>query len=205
MAFLDADDFWFPQKLERQVTLMQANPRAGMIYGDTLYWYSWTGLAEDAARDYLPPLGVEPDTLIEPPHLLVAVHSERRLYPVSVQRHGAKRGAEPGGRFRGGILSGHAWHVRGSGVLRQGLPAVAGVCVARMLGQVSAARRFCLCPGEEDGRICRLATDILELVRNLPRPPRGCATGRSGTLCKVSCSRIAARFDFAFGKRPAAR
>ncbi len=70
MAFLDADDFWFPQKLERQVTLMQANPRAGMIYGDTLYWYSWTGLVEDAGRDYLPPLGVEPDTLIEPPYLL---------------------------------------------------------------------------------------------------------------------------------------
>jgi len=71
LAFLDADDVWLPQKLERQVSLMRANPRAGMIYGDSLYWYGWTGHPEDAARDYLPPLRVEPDTLVEAPQLLV--------------------------------------------------------------------------------------------------------------------------------------
>ena len=71
LAFLDADDVWLPQKLERQVSLMRANPRAGMIYGDSLYWYGWTGRAEDAARDYLPPLRVEPDTLAEAPQLLI--------------------------------------------------------------------------------------------------------------------------------------
>ena len=71
LAFLDADDVWLPQKLERQVSPMRANPRAGMIYGDSLYWYGWTGRAEDAARDYLPPLRVEPDTLAEAPQLLI--------------------------------------------------------------------------------------------------------------------------------------
>src|SRR5678816_2796983 len=33
IAFLDADDVFLPQKLERQVALLKANPDAGMVYG----------------------------------------------------------------------------------------------------------------------------------------------------------------------------
>jgi GT2 family glycosyltransferase len=61
---------WLPEKLERQVAIMHAQPRAAMIYGPSQYWYSWTSDAADFLRDHTPPLGVEPEQLIPPPTLL---------------------------------------------------------------------------------------------------------------------------------------
>ena len=71
IAFLDADDVWLPGKLERQLSLLERQTRAMMLYGQTQYWYSWTGNAEDATRDLLIEPGVEPGTIIEPPSLLI--------------------------------------------------------------------------------------------------------------------------------------
>lgn len=71
IAWLDADDVWLPRKLERQVALMDSQPDAGMIYGPTQWWYSWTGSSQDRRRDFVLPLGQPPDTLIPPPALLV--------------------------------------------------------------------------------------------------------------------------------------
>jgi len=34
VAFLDADDEWLPNKLERQIGVLRRNPRVGMIYSD---------------------------------------------------------------------------------------------------------------------------------------------------------------------------
>jgi glycosyltransferase involved in cell wall biosynthesis len=70
IAFLDADDIWLPKKLEQQVGMITSYPEAGMLYGNTLYWHSWTGDTEDFSRDFLPKLGVETNTLIRPPTLL---------------------------------------------------------------------------------------------------------------------------------------
>jgi glycosyltransferase involved in cell wall biosynthesis len=70
IAFLDADDVWLPHKLERQVRFLDTLPRAGMLYGNTKYWYSWTRREADQRRDFVPCLGVQPNTLIEPPTLL---------------------------------------------------------------------------------------------------------------------------------------
>jgi glycosyltransferase involved in cell wall biosynthesis len=70
IAFLDADDIWMPNKLEQQVAILFSHPEAGMLYGDTLYWYSWTGNPEDTRRDFIPDLGVETNTLIYPPRLI---------------------------------------------------------------------------------------------------------------------------------------
>ena len=70
IAFLDADDIWLPNKLEQQTAILSAYPEAGMLYGDTLYWYSWAGKPEDAQKDFVPNLGVETNTLINPPKLL---------------------------------------------------------------------------------------------------------------------------------------
>ena len=70
IAFLDADDVWLPEKLERQVAIMQAQPKAALVYGSSQHWYSWAGDAVDLPRDYIPPVGIEADALIAPPALL---------------------------------------------------------------------------------------------------------------------------------------
>ncbi len=64
IAFLDADDVWLPRKLAEQVELIERYPEAGMLYGRTEKWYSWTGDPLDAERDTVSPLGVEPDSLL---------------------------------------------------------------------------------------------------------------------------------------------
>lgn len=75
VSFLDADDIWLPERLEYFVGMARRFPDAGMIYGPTLYWYSW-------AKDYgLPPvvegqddfageLSMPVDELIPPPAAL---------------------------------------------------------------------------------------------------------------------------------------
>ncbi len=73
VAFLDADDVWLPRKLERQVEILELQPEAGMVYGSTQYWYSWTGDPADAlhdSRDFVERRGVQPNTLVKPPALL---------------------------------------------------------------------------------------------------------------------------------------
>ncbi len=69
LAFLDADDVWFPQKLEQQVAILNSQPEAAMLYGRTEIWYSWTGTPEDSQRDRWLDLGVPADSLIRPPAL----------------------------------------------------------------------------------------------------------------------------------------
>ena len=70
IAFLDADDVWLPTKLAEQVALLERFPEAGMLYGATEYWYSWTGRPEDVGRDTVPDVGVRSATLVSPPALL---------------------------------------------------------------------------------------------------------------------------------------
>lgn len=70
IAFLDADDIFLPLKLEKQIAILESHPDAAMVYGNTLYWHSWTGNPEDSQRDYLPELGIQSNTLIQPPSLL---------------------------------------------------------------------------------------------------------------------------------------
>lgn len=78
VALLDADDVWLPHKLERQLAILRAHPTAGLVFGVSQYWVSWTG--EPERNDTLPALGIEPDTLFRPPSLLFL------LYPLG---HGA--------------------------------------------------------------------------------------------------------------------
>jgi glycosyltransferase involved in cell wall biosynthesis len=70
LAFLDADDIWLPHKLKEQVAILSKYENAGMLYGKTIYWHSWTQDPKDAKRDYIPSLGVPLDTPIDPPDLL---------------------------------------------------------------------------------------------------------------------------------------
>ncbi len=72
IAFLDADDAWFPNKLERQTAILDAEPEAAMVCGPSQFWYSWTGRPEDAGRDYVKDLRIAPAGLVRPPALLVS-------------------------------------------------------------------------------------------------------------------------------------
>ncbi len=70
VAFLDADDVWMPNKLERQVTLLSQHPEAALVTGRTEWWYSWTGKPEDCSRDFLQRFAVPMDTVLQPPAVL---------------------------------------------------------------------------------------------------------------------------------------
>jgi hypothetical protein len=71
LAFLDADDVWLPDKLTAQVALLDAWPDAAMVYGPTQWWYSWTGQPADQGRDFVHPLGIPPETALQPPTLVL--------------------------------------------------------------------------------------------------------------------------------------
>jgi glycosyltransferase involved in cell wall biosynthesis len=70
IAFLDADDLWLPQKLERQVEILAAHPNVAMAYSSTWMWHSWAGNREDRQLDRGRKLGVVPDRVVPPPQLL---------------------------------------------------------------------------------------------------------------------------------------
>jgi glycosyltransferase involved in cell wall biosynthesis len=71
IAFLDADDVWLPRKLEQQVAILDTHPEAAMVYGLDQWWHSWTQRPEDRGRDFVHPLGVPANTVIEPPALIL--------------------------------------------------------------------------------------------------------------------------------------
>lgn len=71
IAFLDADDYWLPNKLDVQTSILDAQPEAGMLFGSTKYWFSWTGRIEDSQRDYVPTLRVRTHTVFHPSQLLL--------------------------------------------------------------------------------------------------------------------------------------
>ena len=72
LALLDADDVWLPEKLERQVAILEAHPEVALLFGAPLYWFGWTGAPEDAERDYVIDVRVETGRAHAPPTLLAA-------------------------------------------------------------------------------------------------------------------------------------
>ena len=72
IAFLDADDVWLPEKLERQVAMLESHPDVAMVYGLSQWWFSWTGHSEDRDRDYVHELGMPANAIITPPSLVSA-------------------------------------------------------------------------------------------------------------------------------------
>jgi glycosyltransferase involved in cell wall biosynthesis len=81
VALLDADDVWPPDKLQVQVALLGTHPEVGWVYGPALYWYSWTGDASDATRDYVQPLASRPGVVIDGSELLPRLLREQHPVP----------------------------------------------------------------------------------------------------------------------------
>ena len=74
VALLDSDDVWEPDKLARQVALLEAHPEAELVYGSPLYWFGWTGDPADVRRDWSPRTPVPAGTIVNPPELALASH-----------------------------------------------------------------------------------------------------------------------------------
>jgi glycosyltransferase involved in cell wall biosynthesis len=74
VCFIDADDVWFPRKLEEQTAILGRDPQAAMVIGASEYWRSWSG--EGGVEDLVIPVGAESDAVIPPPGLMT------RLYPL---------------------------------------------------------------------------------------------------------------------------
>lgn len=70
LAMLDADDRWVENKLEQQVEIMEAYPDAGMVYGTTKYWYSWTKDLNNNDDDFIFNLQCNLNNIHKAPKLL---------------------------------------------------------------------------------------------------------------------------------------
>lgn len=86
VAYLDADDIWLPEKLERQVALAAAHPRARMVFGPLRRWFSWTGDPVDADRDdqygiHGDGITLEMNRLYDPPELVALFLEHKDLVP----------------------------------------------------------------------------------------------------------------------------
>jgi glycosyltransferase involved in cell wall biosynthesis len=103
IAFVDADDVYLPQKLERQIAILEAHPEAAMVYGPTLHWYSWSGRPDDATRDTPRRLGVEPDSLVEAPELARAFLARRADTPATCAALIRREAIEAVGGFESGF------------------------------------------------------------------------------------------------------
>jgi len=103
IAFLDADDIWLPEKLERQVALLEKHPDAGMVYGPLRFWFGWTGDPADAKRDFTSGKATANDTLVPPPGMLLRQIEKRDGLPGTCSVLIRKRVVDRVGGFESGF------------------------------------------------------------------------------------------------------
>jgi glycosyltransferase involved in cell wall biosynthesis len=72
VAFLDADDVWLPEWLERHLDSLEKHDEVGMVYGPTLYWHSWSPDAANRGRDFVGHLRLDTRRPLAPPTALVS-------------------------------------------------------------------------------------------------------------------------------------
>ena len=83
IGFLDADDFWLPNKLADQIAIFKKYPQCEMVYGRTQIWYSWTGNPEDQSKDHFFPLGVKPNAVVAPPKIVELILENKAQSPTT--------------------------------------------------------------------------------------------------------------------------
>lgn len=67
IAFLDADDVYLPDRIERHVALLDVEREVDMVQSDTLRWYSWS---DSASYDVKVPWPFEADMTVRAPGML---------------------------------------------------------------------------------------------------------------------------------------
>jgi|GEM_PF-648908 len=68
ICFLDADDVWLPGKLQDQVQVMLQYPDVSMVYGRTIFWWSWS--QQHHKKDLVRRMGTKANSVINPPTLV---------------------------------------------------------------------------------------------------------------------------------------
>ena len=81
LVCLDSDDILLPHAIEVFSELLAGHPAAAMVYGPLQYWYSWIMPPYRRGVDFVQPLGVAANALIEPPELLMAFLQRRAAVP----------------------------------------------------------------------------------------------------------------------------
>lgn len=83
IAFLDSDDIWLPEKLEKQIELFQQYPEASVVCGPTKLWYGWSGDPRDAVLDSILEIVREYNRLYKPGDLLKQLLLNRARTPAT--------------------------------------------------------------------------------------------------------------------------
>ena len=71
IALLDSDDCWLPNKLEQQVSLLNAMPEVQVICEASTYWFSWENQSQ---KDILIPVGAQQDKIFFAPKLMYEIY-----------------------------------------------------------------------------------------------------------------------------------
>lgn len=71
ITFLDSDDIYFPDTLERELEAFAENDDADVVCGTLECWYSWSNEASASEKDFRIDLVLELEKLYQPPDLLI--------------------------------------------------------------------------------------------------------------------------------------
>jgi glycosyltransferase involved in cell wall biosynthesis len=71
ITFLDSDDVFYEDTLERELLAFESNPGVDVVCGTLKCWYSWSPAAESWEKDFVVDLVLDLDTVYEPPDLFV--------------------------------------------------------------------------------------------------------------------------------------
>lgn len=96
VAFLDADDIWFPTKLADQIEALCRHPSVDLICGRTLFWHYPPREAAGDERDFVHPT-TSGAGIHDPPELLTLLLDNEDVHPANcclLTRHSACTGRD---------------------------------------------------------------------------------------------------------------